>query len=100
MPVITFANPKGGAGKTTAALLLASSLATRNARITILDADPERWLTQWSKLGGLPDCIDLVSDITEDSLVDQIDEAARRSQFVIVDLEGTASLSILPVTGS
>jgi chromosome partitioning protein len=42
MPVIAFANPKGGAGKTTAALLLASELTTRGARVTIIDADPER----------------------------------------------------------
>ena len=41
MPVITFANAKGGAGKTTAALILATELASRGHRITILDADPQ-----------------------------------------------------------
>ncbi|WP_371158451.1 ParA family protein [Jannaschia sp. 2305UL9-9] len=99
MPVITFANPKGGAGKTTAALLLASSLATRGARIAIIDADPERWITQWSKLGAGPGTIELFSDVTEDSIVDLIDETSRRVQFVIVDLEGTASLMVANALG-
>ncbi|MBE9640437.1 ParA family protein [Salipiger mangrovisoli] len=99
MPVISFANPKGGAGKTTAALLLASALASRKARVTILDADPERWITQWSQLGDLPETVEIVSDITEDSIVDQIDAAARRASFVIVDLEGTASLMVANAVG-
>lgn len=99
MPVITFANPKGGAGKTTAALLLASCFATRQARVTILDADPERWITQWAKLGPVSETIDIVSDVTEDSIVDQIDDASQRSQFVIVDLEGTASLMVANALG-
>ena len=99
MPVITFANPKGGAGKTTSALLLASSLAARGARLTLLDADPERWITQWSSLGPIPKGVELVSDVTEDGIVDQIDAAAARSQFVIVDLEGTASLMVANALG-
>ncbi|MGO8279594.1 ParA family protein, partial [Rhizobium ruizarguesonis] len=37
MPVITFANNKGGAGKTTAVLLLATELARKGYRVTILD---------------------------------------------------------------
>ncbi len=99
MPVIVFVNPKGGAGKTTAALMLASELASRGARIAILDADPEKWITQWSRLPGCPDSIEVVSDITEDSIPDQIDEAASRAQFVIVDLEGTASLMVANAIG-
>jgi chromosome partitioning protein len=43
MPVISFANPKGGAGKTTTALILATELADSGASVSIIDADPERW---------------------------------------------------------
>ena len=50
MPVIAFANPKGGAGKTTSALLLATELANKGAAVTVIDADPERWISQWGKL--------------------------------------------------
>lgn len=94
MPVISFANPKGGAGKTTSALLLASELASKGARITIIDADPEKWITQWARLPGKPENVEIISDVSEDMIVDLIEEASSKAQFVIVDLEGTASLML------
>jgi len=111
MPTIAFANPKGGAGKTTAALLLASQIADRGTPVTIIDADPERWISQWGKLPGKPDSILIRSDVTEETILDAIDEAAAKTPFVIVDLEGTANtlvgytvsmsdLVIIPTQGS
>jgi len=99
VPTIAFANPKGGAGKTTSALILASELAAKGAGITILDADPEKWISQWGALPGRPDNVRVIGEVTEDSIVDQIEEAAMRSQFVIVDLEGTASLMVANAIG-
>ncbi|PZR81454.1 MAG: chromosome partitioning protein ParA [Stutzerimonas stutzeri] len=99
MPTIAFANPKGGAGKTTAALLLASELAAKGAKVTIIDADPEKWISQWGALAGKPDNILIIGNATEDTIVDQIDDAAHVSQFVIVDLEGTASLMVANTIG-
>jgi len=99
MPVIAFANPKGGAGKTTSALLLASELAGRGASVAIVDADPEKWLSQWGALPGCPARITIISDVTEDSIVDQIEAAAAAAQFVVVDLEGTASLMVANAIG-
>ena len=99
MPTIAFANPKGGAGKTTSALILASELAAKGAGITIIDADPEKWISQWGALPGRPDNVRVIGEVTEDSIVDQIEEAAMRSQFVIVDLEGTASLMVANAIG-
>ena len=99
MPIISFANPKGGSGKTTSALLLAGELVTRGARVTIIDADPERWITKWSELPGIPSNLQIVSDVTEDSIVDTIEAAHLKSQFVIVDLEGTASLMVANAIG-
>ena len=99
MPVISFANPKGGAGKTTTALLLATELAEQGAAVTVIDADPERWISQWANLPGKPERIAIESDVTEDSIVDQIEAAAAISQFVIVDLEGTASLMVASAIG-
>lgn len=111
MPTISFANPKGGAGKTTSALLLATQLAERGSDVTIIDADPERWITQWGERPGKPDNIAIVSDVTEETILDVIDDAASRTPFVIVDLEGTANtlvgfavslsdLVIIPIQGS
>jgi len=99
MPVISFANPKGGAGKTTSALLLASELAAKGASVVLVDADPEKWISQWGALPGKPDNITIVGEVTEDSIVDVIDQAASQVQFVIVDLEGTASLMVANAIG-
>jgi chromosome partitioning protein len=99
MPIVSFANPKGGAGKTTSALLLASELAARGARVAIIDADPEKWISQWGGLPGKPDNIAIIGEVTEDSIVDQIEAAAAEAQFVIVDLEGTASLMVASAIG-
>ncbi|MBP7003552.1 ParA family protein [Amaricoccus sp.] len=99
MPIISFANPKGGAGKTTSALLLAGELARKGARVVIVDADPERWISQWARLPGKPDSIEILGDVTEDTIVDQIEKAAEAAQFVIVDLEGTASLMVANAIG-
>ncbi|MBX9911826.1 MAG: ParA family protein [Beijerinckiaceae bacterium] len=99
MPTIAFANPKGGAGKTTAALLLASELAAKGATVTIIDADPEKWISQWGALTGKPENISIIGNATEDTIVDQIDIASLNSQFVVVDLEGTASLMVANTIG-
>jgi len=99
MPVISFANPKGGAGKTTTALILATQLAENGASVTIIDADPERWISQWGTLPGKPENIVIIGGVTEESVVDQIEEASGQSQFVIVDLEGTASLMVANAIG-
>ena len=99
MPVIAFANPKGGSGKSTSALLLATELSTKGASVTIIDADPERWISQWAKLPGKPDNVTIISNVTEESVVDAIDSAERDAAFVIVDLEGTASLLVANTIG-
>lgn len=99
MPTISFANPKGGAGKTTSALLLASELASKGAQVAIIDADPERWISQWGRLPGKPDNISIIADVTEDTIVDHIEDAGGKAQFVIIDLEGTASLMVANAIG-
>jgi chromosome partitioning protein len=94
MPTIAFASSKGGAGKSTSAVLLSTELATRGAAVTIIDADPNQPVTRWSRKPGKPDRLTVVSGVTEETLIDAIDEAARKTAFVIVDLEGTASLMV------
>ena len=93
MPTIVFASPKGGAGKSTSAVLLATELASRDATVTVIDADPNKPLSNWAKRPGKPKSLTVLADITEDSIIDTIEKAARESTFVIVDLEGTASMT-------
>lgn len=94
MPVIVFASPKGGSGKTTSATLLAGELAAGGAGVTIIDADPNRNISEWAARPGCPEGIEVVSEVSEETILDQIDAAARKSPFVVIDLEGTASLMV------
>lgn len=94
MPVIAFANPKGGSGKTTSALLLATVLAMRGASVRVIDADPERHISRWGALPGRPENLSIETDVSEDTIMDTIEAAEKAAQFVIVDLEGTASLTM------
>ena len=111
MPTIVFASPKGGAGKSTSAVVLATELAGKGARVTMIDADPNKPVSKWAKRPGKPDNLDVIADVNEETIIDVIESAATRAAFVIVDLEGTAStivgyaisradLVIIPTQGS
>lgn len=92
MPTIVFATPKGGAGKSTSAVLLATELVSRGGAVTVIDADPNKPVSHWAQRSKIPDLLTVQSDVSEETIVDQIDEMSRKSAFVIVDLEGTASM--------
>jgi chromosome partitioning protein len=94
MAVIAFTSPKGGSGKTTAATVLGTELAERGALVTIIDADPNRNVVDWAGLPGRPERLTVVGDVSEETIVDAIEQGAATSGFVIVDLEGTASLMV------
>ncbi|MBD1548701.1 ParA family protein [Roseibium aggregatum] len=94
MPVISFANAKGGAGKTTAALLLATEVAERGKSVTIFDADPQKWISKWYELPNRSSRISVISEISPASITEQITDAAAATDYVIVDLEGTENLVV------
>jgi chromosome partitioning protein len=94
MPTIVFVSPKGGAGKTTSALILAEQIA-RSAPVTIIDADPNHPIQSWAAGPNAPANLAVVSHADEENMIDVIEEAATRTPFVIVDLEGTAAKIVL-----
>jgi chromosome partitioning protein len=51
-------------------------------------------VSSWAKRPGKPETPTVVADVTEDSISDIIEDAATKSAFVIVDLEGTASMTV------
>lgn len=99
MPVISFANAKGGAGKTTAALLLATELAQQGYRVGILDADPQRWITQWHELSGPQHNIEVISEVTVASLQGHIRELARTADYTIIDPAGARDAIVTTAIG-
>lgn len=95
MATIVLASSKGGVGKTTTALCLAQTFAQAGAKTTVIDADPNSPMEAWrqntdEKLTNLY----LETGVTENTILEAIDNAEEASQFVIVDLEGSANMSV------
>ena len=91
MPTIVIASPKGGAGKSTAAVILGTELARAGARVTMLDCDPNGSLTLWAERASLPARMELRNGISESEIVRTIKTHDEDGSIVIVDLEGVAS---------
>lgn len=107
MPIISIANSKGGAGKTTLCLVLAQAIADAGKRVLILDADPNRpiqtWASRLNDRGTSAEAalnqLSVDGDITESNIVDKIDAARETNDFVLIDLEGTASVAVSYAVG-
>jgi chromosome partitioning protein len=90
MPNVAFISPKGGTGKTTAALSLALGLADRGARVAMIDSDPNKPLVAWAGLPNRRDDISVHPAPTVPDIRDAAREAQRRSpEWTILDTEGT-----------
>jgi chromosome partitioning protein len=93
MPIISLANPKGGSGKSTAALVLALEFA-RQARVAIVDADPNAVITDWQQKRidtAKPALLTVINKPTEESMLKTLTQLSENHDFVFVDLEGIAS---------
>ena len=91
MPTVVVASPKGGAGKSTTAIVLGTELAHAGIEVTMLDCDPNKSLTLWSGRADLPARIEVLSEISESNIVKTIKAKDSDGRVVIVDLEGIAS---------
>jgi chromosome partitioning protein len=94
MPVITIANPKGGAGKTTLAMVLADTLAKNGVSVCVIDADPNSIIEKWAakrKAAGKEMPYVVIPRPTESSMISTVTTLGQEHQFVIIDLEGAAT---------
>lgn len=93
MPVIAMSNPKGGAGKSTLTLMLATYLADNGATVSVVDADPVRQsIAFWKNQGKTRSTVRVVSALRENEIMDLIDSLD--DQFIFIDLEGTTSVMV------
>jgi chromosome partitioning protein len=93
MPTIVLASTKGGCGKSTSAVLLATELATNGYSVAIIDADPNQPISLWAARNGTPDLLKVVSKVDESTIIDVIEAEEQVSTFVIIDLEGSANMT-------
>ena len=112
MRTIAFISPKGGAGKTTAALVLALGLVARGWQVAMIDSDPNRPLVDWAKLPGRPAELSIHPAPMAEDVRDALREARRRDpDWLILDTEGSVrgamvfalvrpDLVLTPLTGS
>ena len=92
MPIIAVSNPKGGAGKSTTTLLLATHLAEQGASVCVLDADPNQPILDWKTKGVSKTTMEVIGGVKESTLMETLDGLTQ--QFVFIDLEGTASVLV------
>ncbi len=87
--IITFAQQKGGAGKTTVLAHLAVAWAAEGRRIALVDLDPQKSLTRWAGFRADPE-LGLIESRDYRATSD-LRAAARTHDLVLVDSPGAAS---------
>lgn len=112
---IAVMNVKGGAGKSTTALIVAQVAAHLGLRTVLLDADPQQsqmtWAENASRLGNDVANLTVVSATTDSELEAIFDGYADDNDLIIGDLPGAqtdlaalliaeASLAVLPARGA
>lgn len=114
MFVITFANPKGGSGKTTSAILLAEQLALSGGKVAVLDLDPNANIVTWAatrERAGRVTPMSVHARPDADDTVALIDQLEHDHDYLIIDLEGSkdqiitfalsrTDLCVIPLDGS
>ncbi len=99
--VITVAQQKGGAGKTTLAANLAAGWAGNGARVALLDIDPQRSLSRWHAMrpGNAKATVTIhLSEVAGWRLAAELDRLRASHDIVIIDsppqIETDARLAI------
>lgn len=90
MSIITMASSKGGAGKTTSAIILATTLS-RHQKVVLIDADPAQRLVSWAGKKELPQSLKIHRSKGEQYIHDEIDRAKEWADHIVIDLEGAAT---------
>jgi chromosome partitioning protein len=91
MAIITFAQVKGGSGKTTAAMCTVAELVARKTSVAALDLDPNRPLGEFFR--RVPELKDLQIAVpdSEHRVTTLVRELAKTHDNVVIDLMGAAT---------
>lgn len=94
MAVVSACSTKGGVGKTTTVICLADAFARNGGAVAIIDADPNGHIQTWRDRAPKDCTVDVITGVTEKTILDKIAEIAQNYQLVLVDLEGAASQTV------
>ncbi|MBY6266498.1 ParA family protein (plasmid) [Azospirillum sp. 412522] len=95
MPRITsFASTKGGVGKTSLVMALATELRRREKTVLLLDCDPNRHLAEWARRRR-DSGVAVMEEITETNVRQTVQENAPRYDYTLIDLAGFGNLTML-----
>jgi chromosome partitioning protein len=96
--VISAISSKGGAGKTTLAILIAGEWASTGKRVLLIENDEKanllEWWTRCEQRGNLPENIEIVSAQTASGVEEIIAERGGAFDYVLVDSPGVQSSRI------
>ncbi len=82
MPIIALVGNKGGAGKTTLCINLASGLYRRDSTL-LLDADPQRSSLQWREIAGRDGLVEVVD--TVDGVQNAVHRYRDEYRYLVID---------------
>jgi chromosome partitioning protein len=107
--IISFVNQKGGVGKTTVAINIASGFKRRNFSVVFVDADPQGSATKWHSIED-NNAFEILSH-PQPVYKQYIEELSQNYDYVVIDAPPTiggiaksilsvANLSIIPLSPS
>jgi chromosome partitioning protein len=97
--IVTIAQSKGGAGKTTLAATLAPNLAALGYRVTVVDSDRNQSFAAWHANAYEGPAFTCVSEIDHIRVVDLAGQQADRNDVVLVDTAGFENLTAASAIG-
>lgn len=96
--IITIAQQKGGAGKTTLAAILAVAFAKSGAKVAVIDSDPQTSLSHWHRLRVTHQIAPALTLVQSSpwGLSYEADKLRRSHDFVVIDTPPRADSDLRP----
>lgn len=113
MSTITFFNPKGGSGKSTTCLIVATELRAAGARVAMVDGDPNANLYRWAEKRVMPvldtsrincesvdDAIQAIKELADNDFIALRNTNAQQLPYWIVALDQMFDAVVVDPEGS